>query len=279
MRITFSRMKLWMMGVMLTACVFFGAPMACAQNPDTIPADVSTAKSKEIFRQAIEALGGETYLRLRDSDCSGRLSQFGALTGELTGVFQFRELRMPPDKLRRELTKKGVIIDVYNGDHAWSLDKGGVEDVDAVVVAGFQFGVKTTMDNFLRFRMNEPGMYFRFGGGDVVSLKQVDWAEVTDSEDRTFRMAVDRATHLPVQFVVSTRNPTTRDVSVETTTYSNWHMQEGVQTPFQFSRERDGKRVSQTFYTECKYNTGLSASLFTRESLEQRWRDTGHKVK
>ena len=56
MRITFSRVKLLIMGMMLAACVLFGAPMARAQNPDTIPADVSTAKSKELFRQAIEAL-------------------------------------------------------------------------------------------------------------------------------------------------------------------------------------------------------------------------------
>ncbi|HLW97960.1 MAG TPA: hypothetical protein VKR82_04890 [Candidatus Acidoferrales bacterium] len=279
MRIKISGVKFSLIVVMLAAGVLFNAPRTRAQNPDTIPADVSTAKSKELFRQAIEGLGGAAYLGVRDSDCSGRLSQFGPLTGELVGLIQFRELRISPDKLRREYSKKGVIIDVFNGNNAWSLDKGGVEDVDAVVVAGFQSGLQTTLDSVLRLRLSEPGMYFRYGGDDVVSLKPVDWAEITDSEDRTFRLAVDRATHLPVQFVVNTRNPTTRDVSVETTTYSNWHFQDGVQTPFQFSRERDGKRVSQTFYSECKYNTGVSPSLFTRESLEQRWRDTGHKVK
>lgn len=271
-------MKSWLAAGTLVTCALIAAPSSHAQNPDTIPADVSTAKSKEIFQQALQGLGGAAYLNVRDSDCTGRLSQFGPLTGELVGLFNFREYRMPPDKMRREVTKKYTIIDIYTNDGGWSLDKGGVEDMDAVAIAGFQGGIRTSMDNVLRFRLAEPGMYFHYAGDDVVSLKHVDWAEATDSEDRTFRLAVDRETHLPVQFVVNTRNPSTRDVSVETTTYSNWHIQDGVETPFQISRERDGKRLSQTFYSTCKYNTGLNPSMFTRQSLEQRWKDAGHKA-
>ena len=108
-------------------------------------------------------------------------------------------------------------------------------------------------------------------------MKQADWAEVVDSESRSFKLAVDRATHLPIQFVVTTFNSNTQEEIKDTTFYSNWHIQDGVQTAFQIARMRDGKRVFQAFYYGCKYNTGLSPDLFTRESLEQHWKATGHK--
>jgi hypothetical protein len=263
----------------LLAVAIAGVPRAAAQHPSEIPEAQSAEMAKAILKQAIEGLGGAVYLGVRDSDCTGRLSQFGELTGEFGGYIEFHDMRILPNKLRREFTKKAPIIDVYSGDTGWTLDKGGVEDADAVAVAGFQASLKIGMDYLLRYRLNEPGLYFHYGGLDVVDLKQADWAEITDSEARNYRLAVDRNTHLPVQFVVTTQNPETRLEIKDTTFYSNWHVQDGVQTPFQVSRIRDGKRVFQSFYYGCKYNSGVSPELFTRESLQQHWKQSGHKSK
>lgn len=273
------RSRLAMAALAIATSVLAAAPNARAQNPDTIPAAESTAKAKAIIQEMIAGLGGPAYLNVRDSECTGRLTQFGPMTGELSGFIVFHEYRMPPDKLRREYSKKGQIIDVYNGNNGWSLDKGGVEDTDAVALANFQSGIKMGLDNLLRYRLSEPGLYFHYGGEDVVDLRHVDWVEIEDGEDRTFRIAVDRETQLPVHFEVVTRNPQTLDLVHDVTVYSNWHPQDGVQTPFQSSRSRDDKRVSQIFYDSCKYNTGLSADMFTREALAKRWADMGHKAK
>ncbi len=265
--------------VALAAATFAIAPRVDAQHPSEIPEAQSAEMAKAVLQKAIEGLGGPAYLGVRDSDCTGRLSQFGELTGELGGYIEFHDMRILPNKLRREFTKKAPIIDIYSGDTGWTLDKAGVDDADAVAVAGFQASLKITMDYLLRYRMNEPGLYFHYGGLAVVDLKQVDWAEVVDSQARNFKLAVDRNTHLPVQFVVTTQNPETHEEIKDTTSYSNWHAQDGVQTPFQVGRIRDGKRVFQSFYYGCKYNSGLSPDLFTRQSLEQHWKQTGHKSK
>jgi hypothetical protein len=254
-------------------------PSSRAQNPDTIPADKSTAMAKEIIQQMIAGLGGNAYLTVRDSDCTGRLSQFGSLTGELGGFAQFRGVWIFPDKYRREISRKGIIIDVYNGNHGWSLDKGGVEDMDPIVVAAFQASLKTNFDNLVRYRLKEPDLEYRYRGEDVVDLKQTDWVEITDTGQHAFRIAVDRGTHLPVRYVVTTLDPRTGEPSQETAIYSNWHAVDGVQMPFGISRERDGKRTQQTFYAGCKYNSGVSPDLFTKEDLQKHWKDKGRKSK
>ncbi len=264
----------------LAAFTFAGVPRAAAQqHPSEIPAAESASMAKAVLQQAIGGLGGAAYLGVRDSDCTGRLSQFGQFTADLSGYVELHDLRMPPDKLRREYAKSAAIIDVYNGDKGWTLDKGGVNEADAVGMAGFQTAMRISLDYLLRKRLNEPGLYFHYGGQGVVDLKQVDWAEITDSEARSFRLAVDRNTHLPVQFVVATQNPDTHEEIEDITTYSNWHLQDGIQTAFQISRERNGRRVFQSFYYACKYNSGLSPDLFTRESLEKHWKEKGHKNK
>jgi outer membrane lipoprotein-sorting protein len=263
---------------LLVALLATRASLAWAQSPEVLLPEQSAAKAKALIQQAIQALGGPAYLGVRDIDCAARLSLFGH-AGDLTGYETIRDLWKLPDKNRTEYSKKGNIIEVFNGNQGWTLDKGGVQEAPAAAVDDFQETLKKDIDNLLRFRLNEEGMVFRYGGSDIVDLKQVDWVEIVDRDRRTFRLALDLSTHLPIRAVVITRNPTTRERTEELNYFSNYQPEQGVQTPFQITRERDGRRVYQVFFSGCQYNTGLPDELFGRASLEKRWSEVAKKKK
>jgi hypothetical protein len=256
--------------------LFMVLPRGAAQNPDTLLPEQSAAKAKQILQQLIDALGGARYLNVRESDCEGRLARFGH-NGELTGYTNFKDYWGYPDKNRTDYSKKGVIINLYNGDQGWTLDRGGVSELPEPAVADFQELVKKDINNLLRFRIKEPGMIFRYGGQDIVDLKTVDWVEITDPELRTFRLAVDRSSHFFVRTMIITEDQTTRERSVETSIYSNFQPIEGVQTPLQITSDRDGRRISQVFFTSCKFNPGLGDDFFTKAALEKRFSEVGSK--
>jgi hypothetical protein len=251
---------------------------ATAQDDQFLMPEQSAAKAKQLLEEAIVALGGSTYLNVHDSTCTGRLGQFDH-AGELTGFGHFIDYEVPPDKERQENLPKRNIIEVYNGDKGWDLDRGGVSQAPQVDLIDFVEGNKKDLDNILRYRIHEPDMIFRYAGPDIVDLKQVDWVELVDSDNRTIRIAIAKATHLPIRKVVDTRDAKTRMKSEEIEYYSNYHPLEGIQTPFQITRERNGIKIFQVFFDKCAYNTNLSNSLFTRESLEERWGRVGKKDK
>ena len=178
---------------------------------------------------------------------------------------------------RTENLPQRNIIEVYNTDKGWTLDRGGVAEAPTADVIRFQEGIKKDVGNILRHRIHEADMSFRYAGIDIVDLHEVDWVELTDSEDRTLRIAIDRSSHLPIRRDVEQRNPTTRAITKETDLYSNYHPIDGIQTPFQIQRDRNGMKIYQVFFDSCQYNTGLPASLFTRESLDDKWQKTGKK--
>lgn len=248
------------------------------QNPETMLPEQSSAKARQLIDQMIAALGGPAYLGVRDVLCEGRISMFGH-AGDLTGYEVFRDYWRLPDKNRTEHGKKGNIIDVENGSRGWTLDRGGVTELSEDQINEFHEQTKRDIDNLLRFRLKEEGINFHYGGNDIVDLKQVDWVEIVDRDRRTFRIAIERSTHLPVRTVVNTRNAETREVDEELTYYSDYHSQNGVQTPFQVTRERNGRKIYQAFLEGCKYNTNLGDDLFNRASLETRFLATGKKNK
>jgi outer membrane lipoprotein-sorting protein len=247
-----------------------------AQNPDSMMPEERTAKGKQVLDQLITALGGPTYLDIRESNCEGRLAQFGH-AGELTGYTNFKVYWRFPDKNRTDFSKKGVIVNVYNGDSGWTLDRGGVTELSSVAVADFQEQAKRDINNLLRLRLKEPGMTIRYGGVDVVDLRTVDWVEITDSEQRDFRLAVDRSTHFLVRTVVTLADDTSPDRSVETHIYTNYQLMDGVQTPLQITLDRNGRRINQVFFQSCKYNPGFSDDFFTRAALDKRFSEVGGK--
>lgn len=287
----------------LAAVVLLGGALAApvsGQRPDTMLPEDSAAKAKQILQELINALGGPGYTQVRGSQCQGQRAQFGH-NGEPMGYVAFTEDRQYPDKLRVEYSAKshnlksilntvigvdgldlshgGVIVAVYNGDHGWTLDRSGVSDLPADAVADFQEQVKRNIGNLLRFRLNENGMTIRYGGNDTADRREVEWVELTDSEDRTFRLAVERSTHLLIRSVVITENQETHERDEDVSIYTKYQLKDSVWTPLTVTREHNDRMAAQFFYDTCKYDPGFPSDLFDKSSLQKRGGDGGAKKK
>lgn len=275
------------------ACTFLLLCMAwtCgrpAAAQEMLP-EQSAAKARQLLQQVITALGGQAYLNVRDTQCDGRTAQFGT-AGTLMGFTLFRDLWLLPDKNRVEyftkgehtilgfligsddllITHGGAMITVFNGKEGWSLDKSGVSEQPEDLVKNFNEQVTSGMNNMLRRRMNEPGVEVQYAGTDLIDLKEAEWIEFTDSEHRVMRLAIDKYTHLPLRWVVATRDPETRATTENITSYTQYMALNGVKSPLSVELSRNDRKMTQTFLTECKYNSELSPQLFTRAALEQR---------
>lgn len=259
------------------ATALFAVSAACAQQGVLSPSQ-SAAKAKQIIQQAIRALGGQAYLSVREQTCQGQVALFGN-HNQLNNYQKIYDYNLFPDKERTEYSSKRNIIDVYNGKQGWTLDRGGVSAMPAASIADFQAGLHRDINILFRFHLNQPGLEFQYDGPDVVDLKQVDWVEVTDPQNRTTKIAISQMTHLPVRAVYISRDPVTHGETEETEYFSNYQDVQGVQTPFQDTRTRNGNKIFQFFVTSCQYNASLAPDFFSRQSLEKRWAELGGKKK
>ena len=247
-----------------------------AQNPDTMMPEASAAKSKQLLAQMIEAFGGPAYLQAKQSECSGRMSQFGH-NADLTAYVPFKSYWEFPDKNRTDIGKKGNVIDLYAGYEGWTLDHDGVSPEPAAQVDNFREQLPNNPHYILRYRLKEEGMNFRWAGLDLIDVKPIDWVELTDSKQRVYRIAVTRDTHLMVRFVVLTPTEANTQPDEDLTSYANYHAFDGVQAPLQVWRTHNGRRVFQAFYDTCRYNPNLPANFFTKAGLEERFREVGSR--
>jgi outer membrane lipoprotein-sorting protein len=282
------RLRVFKYAAIILVGAALAAPYASAQRADTMMPEQSVAKGKQILSDLINGLGGAGYTQVREAQCEGRRALFGH-NGALTGYIDFVDDRRFPDKARTEFIGKGrntilqsligidgldfahggVVITLYNGDLGWTYDRSGVTEIPASSISDFQEQVKRSIDNLLRLRLKEEGMSIHFGGSDTVDLKQVDWVELMDRDQRTFRLAVDHSTHLLVRAVIITKDEETQQINEDVVIYTNYQLKDSVWVPLQVSREHNGLRTAQFFYNTCKFNPGFPDALFTKESLKK----------
>lgn len=271
----------WASIVSMAAAILIAASVpARAQDGQVLLPAQSAARAKALLREMIQALGGSAYLNVKDSTCKGMLGTFGH-SGALSSYESFWDFVKLPDKDRTEFSKKRNIIQISNGNQGWTLDRGGVSPEPASEIKDNQQELQLDLDYILRFRLNEPGMIFRYIGPDVVDLKEADWVEIDDPQGHQIRIAIAKLTHLPIRKEVAMRDPVTHMRTEEVDYYSDFHTVDGVTMYFQQTRIRNGMKVFQVFYDPngCKFNTGLSDALFTKDSLEDRWAKVGKKSK
>jgi hypothetical protein len=282
--------------VLVIAGVLLAPACVRAQNPDTIAPEESEARARKILNQLVQALGGPAYLGMKERQCDGRRALIGH-NGELAGYVQFKDAWQFPDKNRTDyiahsrntllgymigvqdldLSHGGLVITVFDGDRGWTMDRSGVSDMPEDSLAEFQAAVQRSPDNLLRLGLKNPELGFRWGGLDTVDLHEVDWVEISDREDRTYRLAVDRNTHLLIRSMVRVKDENRGDWREDISIYTNYMQKNGVQIPMQITRERDGRRIAQVFYDACQVNPALPTDYFTREALLQRFKETGGK--
>jgi hypothetical protein len=251
------------------------AAMRPGQNPDAMMPEQRVAKAREILNQLTEALGGPAYLEVRERECDGRRAQFGH-AGELLGFIDFKDYWRYPDKHRIDYSKKGNIIDVFDGNQGWTMDRAGVSEEPAQAVSDFAVAAKYNVDNVLRFGLKDQTLNLNYAGQGIVDMHPVDWVEISDDQ-RTLRLGIDRSSHLLLHSVMNSVDENTQQRMQETTIYTNYQRKGSVMVALQVSRERNGERNYQAFYDTCTFDPHLPEDMFSKAALETRYAQVGNK--
>jgi hypothetical protein len=269
---------------------------AYAQNPESMDPNANRAKARQLLNLSVQAMGGSAYRNQSQSDCEGRVAKFDRNGGTL-GYSMMHSFWQYPDKNRTEYivkttkgglfailwgnlpVKGGEFIQLFDGDKGWTMDKSGVNDADVTVVEEFQASLKRQIRGLLLNRSNEDGVFLYYAGIGVSDMREVDWIDFNDEDDRKVRLALDHESHLPMRTVATTPNQEMHDRDEDVTIYSNYKEHDGIQSPMQVTREHNGMRTHQIFYTACANSPNLPADFFTEASLEKKFKDSGGKVK
>ena len=222
----------------------------------TRPAEAQT-KATQLIDQMIDALGGQTFLDVKDIHTTGRF--FAFTRGQLSGSDIFSDYIKLPDMERVEFgptTRRTTQIN--RGKEGWKIvAKKSPEPQSPGEIEEFLKGLKTSLDYVLRFTLEERQTTVQPLPSEMIDFKRIDVVELRDPEKNRIRFYIDRDTHLPIKMQVRR----TEESKLHEEQYSNWHKFEGVMTALFVSRLTDNVKTMEIHLDTADYNSGLSDNL------------------
>jgi hypothetical protein len=239
--------------------VLGGGKIEWGQSPALPIAEPENQGLKKID-EAIAALGGNAYLSVQDITLSGR--GYRIFNGSTTGAAVLVDYIKYPDKERLELGKKKESILIYNGDRGWEIDFRGAHPMVADQMESYLLTQKYLIDRILRLDLKAKKYRAYYEGTEYAEATKYDVIILEDSNREKMSLLLNASTHLPVALRYRLVDPKTKGVDKMEAWYTNFRSVQGVMTPFHRERIRNGERISETFVSEVKYNSGLQENLF-----------------
>jgi len=222
-------------------------------------------KAKAVLDQAIQALGGQAYLTIRDREQQGRTYGFhhGRSSGEGTLFWGFWEF---PDKERVEITKERDIAELYVGNKGYELTYKGAHPLEAKDLDPYLRRRRFSLETILRTWRNDPSVAILYEGNAIAAQHASLRVTLINAQNESVSLFVDADTHLPVKKTFEWRDPVDRQKNLEEEVYENYRQVSGVMTPFNITRYFNGDMSNERFLFSVTINQGLDQAMFDPNS-------------
>ena len=226
---------------------------------------------RKLLDQMVAALGGAAWLNREDWIFYGRSASFykGQPHEE---VPQFEEYyRAKPFGERVVvITHFGVIIATDHKDIAevWTPEGGyevtykGTKPLPAKDVTEYQRRQRHSLEVVVNDWLKQTGVLVTYEGSNMVERRLAEQVSVLTASNDAVTLELDEATHLPLSLSYQWRDPLYKDLNTDTLEFDDYHMVQGVMTPYSFTRVHNGEMVQQRFLTQVVYNAKLAPDLF-----------------
>lgn len=252
--------------------VFF-LSIGCAAER-VFAAETAEQRGKRVIDETIKTLGGDAFLRVEDRVESGRVYSFfrQELAGLSVAKIYTRYLPRPsplvPGQLlvreRQGFGKGEPDVLLFTEAGAWEVTYRGARPVEPLRYANYKDSMLRNIFYILRQRLGEPELTFYSQGTDFYENRPVEIVDITDAQNLTVTVYIDRLTKFPVRQVFKRRNEQFKDFDTEVTVYAKYRdVGGGVQWPYDIRRDRNGEKIFEIFADSVEINKNLTDDLFT----------------
>jgi hypothetical protein len=222
-------------------------------------------QARALLNQAIQALGGQTYLNVHDVQQQGRTYGFyhGRPTGAGALFWRFVEY---PDKERLEVTKERDVAYVYSGEKGYEVTYKGAHAMERKDLEDYLRRRRFSLETMLRVWINDPTVALFYDGNAMAGNIPAQQVTLINSKNEAVSLCFDVDSHLPIKKSYKWRDPVDKERNSEEEVYDNYKPVQGVMTPYSFTRLYNGDMQSQRFINSVQFNQGLNPAMFDANS-------------
>jgi hypothetical protein len=222
-------------------------------------------QARALLDQAIQALGGQTYLNIRNIQQEGRTYSFYHGHPTSNGVVFWRFVEYP-DKERIEVTKERDVAVLYTGDKGFEITYKGPHSVEKKDLDDYLRRRRFSLETLLRTWITDPSVALFYDGNALAGNLPAQKVTLINAKNEAVSLFFDVDTHLPIKKSYTWRDPVDRFRNVEEEIFDNYKPVQGVLTPYSFTRYFNDDMQTQRFVNAVHFNQELNPAMFDPNS-------------
>ena len=228
------------------------------------PKPPQTEKAEAVIAKAVEAVGGERYLRVTSQVGRG---QFSVIKDNSVASFQtFVDVIVFPDKERTEFKGNGSrTTQVNTGGTGWVFD--GDQQIIKIQnenqIANFKQSLRTNIDNLLRGHWKGQAALSYIGRRPATLGKRNEAIKLTYSDGFTVEFEFSVDTGFPQKALFKRISFEGEEVKEEDR-YAQFVEFNGIKSPLVIDRFTNGKQSSRINYNTIEFNRTFPDSIFKK---------------
>jgi hypothetical protein len=251
----------------LIAVLMLAAPLRSQTTGD---AETKNARQARAAIDAmVQALGGPAWLNMQNQMREGHVAAFfhGKPSG---GTTQYWEYHAWPDQDRIEYTKHRDVVQFYLARQGWEVTYRGKAPLPQDQVDDFMRRRDHSIETAVKTWLNDPNTILIYEGQHLAERHLAEQVTLISARNEAVTILMDVQTHLPLRRSFEWRDPVYKDKNVDAEEYDDYHLVDGLPTPFTITRFKNDDMTRQFFLDHVTYNQPLPADFWSVDAAARR---------
>ena len=229
----------------------------------------NTAQARTALEAMIKAMGGDTWLNLKNTLREGHVAGFyqGNPDPGTTKVYEFHSW---PDHDRIEFTTHRDVVQFYLGREAWEVTYRGKKPLPADQVEDYLRRRDHSVETAVKVWMKDPNTILMYEGQKLAGRHLAEQVTLISAQNEAITIQLDAQTHLPLNRSFQWRDPVYHDKNTDTEEYDGYHDVNGIATPYTITRLKNNDMARQFFLDKVTYNQDLPPDIWSVDAAEKR---------
>jgi hypothetical protein len=255
------------------AIAMLAAPLAMQAQTAPVAGDDAAQKNARQARAAldamVQALGGPAWLNMKNQMRQGHIAAFYQGKPE-PGTTEYWEYHSWPDHDRFEFTKHRDVVEFFLGRTGTEVTYKGKAPLPQDIVDDYLRRRDHSIETAIKVWLKDPRTILVYEGQRMAERHLADQVTLISAENEAVTILMDTQTHLPMRRTFEWRDPVYKDKNLDAEEYDDYHVFDGIPTPFTVTRFKNDDMTRQYFLDHVSYNQDLPSDFWSVEAAERR---------
>jgi hypothetical protein len=186
------------------------------------------------------------------------------------GTTQYYEFHQWPDHDRLEYTKHRDVFQFYIGRAGWEVTYRGKKPLDKDIVEEYLRRRDHSIETAVKVWLKDPNTILVYEGQRMAERHLAEQVTLISPQNEAITILIDFQTHLPLSRSFEWRDPEYHDKNTDTEEYDDYHVIEGLPTPFTITRLKNGEMVRQYFVEHISFNQNFPADFWDMDAAARK---------